>query len=265
MSNKFYLLIAIFLSLFFLVGCRTLITPHTLAFQPLPYVNESPKGLPMINSTTMEQILFTKVNDKRLEQKLPLLHWDKQLATIARAHSLDMAKRSFFDHGNPEGFGPIQRLEAGGFHAFKNSSENLFVTSLVAQYGVDEDKKCVSEAVYRSQQDMIESAFRIWQRENGSRAALFKPEFDASAIGVVTLDDKLYYFTQLFIEPTRCGVKGLPCCNIVRNDAPVQMCSEPADCTQQGICVVDPYYEQKIEPYTPDPTPSFRPELPDCK
>jgi len=40
------------------------------------------------------------------------------LRCAARNHSLDMATRGFFDHTNPDGDGPGERLEAAGFSGF---------------------------------------------------------------------------------------------------------------------------------------------------
>src|SRR5262249_16086923 len=37
------------------------------------------------------------------------------LTTSARAHSLDMAQRDFFDHVNPDGVNPTQRVQAAGY------------------------------------------------------------------------------------------------------------------------------------------------------
>lgn len=38
-----------------------------------------------------------------------------QLTVAARAHSLDMANRDFFDHVNPDGLNPTQRVQAAGY------------------------------------------------------------------------------------------------------------------------------------------------------
>ncbi|VAX36640.1 hypothetical protein MNBD_PLANCTO03-103, partial [hydrothermal vent metagenome] len=40
---------------------------------------------------------------------------DFSLTTAARAHSLDMATRGFFDHINPDGLNPTQRAQAAGY------------------------------------------------------------------------------------------------------------------------------------------------------
>ena len=42
------------------------------------------------------------------------LLWHDGLAAVARAHSDDMRRRDYFDHVNPEGKTPMQRVQAAG-------------------------------------------------------------------------------------------------------------------------------------------------------
>jgi uncharacterized protein YkwD len=49
---------------------------------------------------------------------------DAALRCAARNHSLDMATRGFFDHENPEGEGPADRIERAGF-AWSAVGENI--------------------------------------------------------------------------------------------------------------------------------------------
>ncbi len=61
----------------------------------------------------------------------PLL-WDAQAATVATAHSADMARRAYFSHTNPEGASPFDRLRAAGM-AFRSAAENI-AKSVGARY-----------------------------------------------------------------------------------------------------------------------------------
>src|SRR5262245_43386685 len=45
------------------------------------------------------------------------------LTVAARAHSLDMANRDFFDHVNPDGLNPTQRAQAAGYSG--SAGENI--------------------------------------------------------------------------------------------------------------------------------------------
>jgi uncharacterized protein YkwD len=52
------------------------------------------------------------------------LHWDGSLAKVASGHSLDMAKRNYFDHRTPEGRTVRDRVNASGYKT-KLVGENL--------------------------------------------------------------------------------------------------------------------------------------------
>lgn len=50
--------------------------------------------------------------------------WDEAISGTARKHSVDMAKRGFFDHDNPDGITPFQRMEADGLR-YRLAGENI--------------------------------------------------------------------------------------------------------------------------------------------
>jgi uncharacterized protein YkwD len=68
--------------------------------------------------------LLRRINHHRHERGCRPLTWDRRLAAIALRHSQDMARRNFFDHVNPDGLDPFQRMERAGlrYHA---AAENL--------------------------------------------------------------------------------------------------------------------------------------------
>ena len=51
------------------------------------------------------------VNAKRLAAGCPKLKWDDRIAAVAQEHSRDMVSRNFFDHTNPDGMDPFERLK----------------------------------------------------------------------------------------------------------------------------------------------------------
>ncbi len=57
-----------------------------------------------------EDLLFDLANVERSLNGLPLYEQHKNLQQVARAHSQDMIDRAFFDHVNPDGLKPHQRL-----------------------------------------------------------------------------------------------------------------------------------------------------------
>ncbi|MGH8570896.1 MAG: CAP domain-containing protein, partial [Gammaproteobacteria bacterium] len=70
---------------------------------------------PQLSISALEQRIHESINAERARNRLPGLELDEDLSRIARAHSLDMATRDFFDHVNPEGKTPSDRGDAGGF------------------------------------------------------------------------------------------------------------------------------------------------------
>lgn len=71
-----------------------------------------------------ELLLFELTNSSRIQRQLPLLKWDEQTRTTARAHSADMAENEFFSHTNLEGQSPFDRMIEDGI-AFQVAGENL--------------------------------------------------------------------------------------------------------------------------------------------
>ena len=65
-----------------------------------------------------------RTNPERYKKELKLfnlhkikrskLNWNKQLAEVAVYRAKDMAKRSYFDHVSPEGYGPNYFMEEAG-------------------------------------------------------------------------------------------------------------------------------------------------------
>jgi uncharacterized protein YkwD len=66
------------------------------------------------------------VNEERTSRGLPALAWDEGAATAAYGHAYDMEVREFFDHVNPNGESPVERLERAGV-VFGTLGENIAV------------------------------------------------------------------------------------------------------------------------------------------
>ncbi len=71
-----------------------------------------------------ERQLFQLVNHERRIRGLYVYEWSDTLAAAARAHSRDMARRSFFDHVSPDGRAPEDRIGAAGYD-WRASGENI--------------------------------------------------------------------------------------------------------------------------------------------
>lgn len=115
--------------------------------------------------------LSTLVNGHRVSLGCTRLVEHAGVAAVARAHSEDMARRGFFDHVNPDGESPFDRLREAGIVWRGGAAENI--------------------AVGRVPADEI---FRAWLGSPGHRAAIETCEYTHHGIGVI--DDR---WTQLFV------------------------------------------------------------------
>ncbi|MFZ5453191.1 MAG: CAP domain-containing protein [Thermodesulfobacteriota bacterium] len=68
-------------------------------------------------------------NATRRQQGLPLLKLEPTLTAISRQHSLDMLRRRFFSHQNPEGLSLMDRLPPAYASRISRSGENIWTGS----------------------------------------------------------------------------------------------------------------------------------------
>jgi uncharacterized protein YkwD len=109
----------------------------------------------------LEAQMFARLNRDRATLGLAPLTWDPQLADIARAHSLDMRRNSFFAHESP-GSGLLEdRMLRAGYLAFE-MRENL----------------AVAANVERAQDNLLAS--------KGHYANIMAPSIHEIGIGIVT-------------------------------------------------------------------------------
>lgn len=64
------------------------------------------------------------VNDHRESVGCPRLTWNEAVAEVAQHHSEDMVDRDYFDHTNPDGESPFDRLQGAGI-AYSGAAENI--------------------------------------------------------------------------------------------------------------------------------------------
>lgn len=115
--------------------------------------------------------LSTLVNDHRASLGCPRLTAHGGVASVAQEHSDDMARRGFFDHVNPEGQSPFDRLRAAGISWNGGAAENIARARTSA-----------------------EEVFRAWLASPGHRAAIEDCEFTHHGVGAAG-----GYWTQLFV------------------------------------------------------------------
>lgn len=116
------------------------------------------------------------VNAERSAAGLPALSWHEGAAEVAYLHSLDMDVRDFFDHTNPDGQLPWDRLDEAGI-GWSAVGENI-----ARGYGSPT------------------SVMDAWMNSSGHRANILNGTFTHVGIGVH--DDGLtIWWTQLFLVP----------------------------------------------------------------
>ncbi|WP_342514166.1 CAP-associated domain-containing protein [Sporosarcina sp. FSL K6-1522] len=71
-----------------------------------------------------EQQLFDLTNAARVRHGLSALQWEDNVAGTARNHSIDMADNDYFNHDNPQGQSPFDRMDNDGV-TYRSAGENL--------------------------------------------------------------------------------------------------------------------------------------------
>jgi uncharacterized protein YkwD len=119
-------------------------------------------------------------NQQRDIGRLPPLEGSPALADVARAHSRDMLARGFFDHRNPDGLGPRDRVVKHGL-SFKVVAENIYS----ARNGSTDAAELASIVVGG------------WMKSEGHRLNILDPSLKLIGVGVAVADRDVMA-TQLF-------------------------------------------------------------------
>ena len=80
-----------------------------------PAVAQPQRPAPPARSAGPEQDVIVRTNAERLRAGCGALRSDSRLATAARAHSVDMVNRRYFEHDSPDGNTPEERVAAAGY------------------------------------------------------------------------------------------------------------------------------------------------------
>ncbi len=83
-----------------------------------------PSNLPLSPDPAAEQRMLELINQERARQALPPLAMDETLREIARRHSEEMFRLSYFSHTSPVTGSPADRLNAAGIR-YTVAGENL--------------------------------------------------------------------------------------------------------------------------------------------
>ncbi len=107
------------------------------------------------------------------------LTMNASLRCAARKHSKDMNDRNFFDHVNPDGEDPFERIAKAGYGSFSQQGENI-------AGGTDSPEATVAG----------------WLASDGHCGNLMSPNYTEIGVGAYEgLGDWTYYWTQTFAKP----------------------------------------------------------------
>lgn len=140
--------------------------PNPISSTPAPGQATTTEQPPTFHGS--ELLVQERVNQFRLSKGLTTLSGNRWLADVARAHSEDMANRSYFGHRDPEGIGPQGRVEGAGLADF-SCGENLMV---------------FTNAQEASPAFVSEQAFTGWFNSRGHYQNMVTPGYDIGGVGV---------------------------------------------------------------------------------
>ncbi len=152
-------------------------------------------GQPTIRVDTLERRIHELVNAQRRQRNLAALRFDEQLATIARAHSADMARRNFFDHTNPDGLDPSARVKRAGFACREGESENLFQSNLYRGLTIVNGRTFYE---WNTAEQIAKESVDGWMMSPGHRRNILERGRVVAGIGIAIAKDDKVYITELF-------------------------------------------------------------------
>jgi len=132
--------------------------------------------LPISQIRPMEDQLFNLLNSARADEGLSALAHHAELRLVAREHSEDMYRRDFFDHTNPDGQTPQDRVENAGISII-TGAENI--------------------AMNTGHTDPVQEAHTGLMNSPGHYANIMNSTFNTVGVGIAGDGDK-FYFTQVF-------------------------------------------------------------------
>jgi uncharacterized protein YkwD len=122
---------------------------------------------------TAERDFTTAINQHRASIGCPPLVQDDRVASVAQAHSRDMATRGYFSHNTPDGVTPWDRLASAGV-TYVTAGENI-------AWGVDS----------------ADEAYSMWMNSAKHRKNIENCAFTHHGVGVYG-----GHWTHVFIRPS---------------------------------------------------------------
>ena len=126
------------------------------------------------NMSAWPREVLRLTNEVRAEYGLDDLIWNDALAETAYKHSLDMSERGFFDHVNPDGENPFDRMKKSGI-SYTAAAENI-----------------------AAGQSSPQSVMEAWISSDGHRENILNPALKELGVGIARGGEYGIYWTQNF-------------------------------------------------------------------
>jgi len=164
---------------------------------------ESGLTQPEVSIPELESFTHQLINSERAKQGLHTLQFDGSIASIARNHSVDMARRGYFSHINPKGQDSTDRGTSVGFDCIKDYG-NYYTYGLaenIHQGWLSSSATYVNEVPlhdWNTQQEIAVIAVEDWMNSREHRENILDASYDRTGIGVAIAEDGKVYITQNF-------------------------------------------------------------------
>ena len=164
---------------------------HTVTHPPTyvaPAPTPTPTPTPVVPPTTtpdtdyasqVESLVLQYTNAQRAQNGLATLANDTRLASIARAHSVDMLQHNYFNHNDLTGCSPACRLNNAGY-AWQSYGENIHW-----MYGYTLTPEQAAQKVVND-----------WMNSPGHRANILNGSFTTAGVGVAVAGTTIYSTTD---------------------------------------------------------------------
>lgn len=163
------------LPLFFFLGLLSFLTVAVGAQGQEVSAAPNPQKIPSLEA--LEESLLTVLNRERAAQNLGRLRLSKELSSLARIQSREMAGLGILMHASADGKSYTERLTEANV-LFRANGEN----------------------VARSETFVPELIHESFMESPGHRKNILHPDFDTVGIGIVQGEDRAYYITEDFIQ-----------------------------------------------------------------
>ncbi len=150
-----------------------------------PGASSGGQGDDRLDSAAIERAVHDQTNEVRGEHEIGSVDHDDRIANVSRAHSADMNEREYFDHVDPDGETPGDRMSDFFPGHCRAVGENLAMISTTPGDDVDSAADRVVEG---------------WMNSPSHRENLLTEEWDSQGIGVYVTDDGRVYATQKFCD-----------------------------------------------------------------